>query len=397
MDDPRRALSLKPVALAAAVIAIIVYGSLYPFSFGAGTTPQGAAAALLATWREPTSRGDIVSNILLYLPLGLFAARALTQRSWAVRVALAMAIGTGLSVAVELVQFYSPSRTTRMSDVYANAMGTLLGAALAGLLNRSIGLPSGRDIDWRTFPLLLLASWCGYRLFPYVPTIDLHKYWDALKPLVFAPRLAALDLYRHTVTWLVVAVLTEALFRVHPRLAFALLVAGILAMRILILDTVLSPAEVAGAALALTLWLALQSRLPWRTGAVALLLACLVIVQSLEPFSFIQEPRRFGWIPFLSFMQGSIETNIRSMFEKVFAYGSLLWLLSRAGLRLSTATALSALLVLALRYAQVYLPARSAEITDFVLVLVLALAMKLLADEPVPHEARPRPVGANRG
>jgi VanZ family protein len=78
----------------------------------------------------------------------------------------------------------------------------------------------------------------------------------------------------------------------------------------------------------------------------------------------------------------------------VFTYGSLLWLLTRAGFSLASATIVSAALVFALRYAQVYLPGRSAEITDVVMVLVLALVMKLLADDPAPRHAKPRPASA---
>jgi hypothetical protein len=112
------------------------------------------------------------------------------------------------------------------------------------------------------------------------------------------------------------------------------------------------------------------------------------VMQSLAPFQFQQTARAFGWIPFLSFMRGSMEVNALVMFEKVFTYGSLLWLLTRAGLSLGIATAVSAAMIFALRYAQIYLPGRSAEITDFVMVLILALVMKLLADEPSPRPAR---------
>jgi hypothetical protein len=49
----------------------------------------------------------------------------------------------------------------------------------------------------------------------------------------------------------------------------------------------------------------------------------------------------------------------------------------RAGLSLGAATAVGAILVFALRYLQVYLPARSAEITDAALLLMLAALMKL--------------------
>jgi VanZ family protein len=397
MADAQRFFRPKPALITAVVVAVIVYGSLYPFMFRAHghSGLSDAIAALLATWTRPTSRGDIISNVLLYVPLGLFAVNALARLPRALRVGLVTALGLCICTAVELIQFYEAARNSTMSDVYCNTMGTFLGAIAGVVLHRGVKLPFVGQVAWQPFPVLLLAAWGGYRLYPYVPTIDLHKYWDALKPLVFSPTLSAVDLYRHTATWLVPAVLLEALFGAHRRrLLFTLLVPAVLFARVLIIGTILSPAEVAGAALALLLWLAVLSHLPVRTGIVALMFIGAVVIQSLAPFHFESSARAFGWVPFLSFMRGSMETNILSMFEKVFTYGSLLWLLTRAGLSLGVATAASAALVFALRYAQVYLPGRSAEITDFVMVLVLALVMKLLADEPSPRYGKPRTASA---
>jgi VanZ family protein len=395
--DGQRLLRPKSALIAALVTAVIVYGSLYPFVFRAHAQDGlGAAiAALLTTWARPTSRGDIVSNVLLYVPLGLFTVHALAGLPRALRIGLATILGLGICIAVELVQFYEAARNSTMSDVYCNTLGTLIGAIAGVVLHRGIKLPFMGQVAWQPFPVLLLVSWGGYRLYPYVPAIDLHKYWDALKPLVFSPTVTADSLYRHTVTWLVLAVLLEALFDAQRRrLMFLLLAPAVLFARILIIGTVLSPSEVAGAALALLLWLALLSHVPVRAGIVALLLVGGIVVQSLAPFEFLSYAREFSWIPFRSFMRGSMETNALSMFEKVFTYGSLLWLLTRAGLSLASATIVSAALVFALRYAQVYLPGRSAEITDVVMVLVLALVMKLLADEPAPRHAKPRPASA---
>jgi VanZ family protein len=54
----------------------------------------------------------------------------------------------------------------------------------------------------------------------------------------------------------------------------------------------------------------------------------------------------------------------------------MVWLLVRAGLSHGAAAALGAALVFGLRVTQIYLPGRSAEITDTILVLMLAGMMK---------------------
>jgi VanZ family protein len=378
-----RLIHAKPALIAAMIAAVIIYGSLYPFAFRAHGGLDDAVAALLASWAHRTSRGDVISNVLLYIPFGLFAVNALAAGSRALRIGFVTTAGLLLSVGIELVQFYEVARNSVMSDVYCNTAGTFLGAIAGAVFHADARLPFAERIAARPLPVLLLAAYGGDRLFPYVPAIDLHKYWDALKPLVFNPTVAPADLYRHMTAWLVVAVLLESLSGAERRRqVFAMLVLAVLIARILIVGTILSPAEVCGAALALLLWLAVLAHLPFRTGMVALLLIGAIVIESLAPFRFLPAARPFGWIPFLSLMEGSIEVNVRSMFAKVFTYGSLLWLLTRSGLGPGAATTFSAAMVLALRYAQTYLPGRSAEITDCLIVLILAMVMRLVPDQP---------------
>jgi VanZ family protein len=368
--------------LSAIMAAVIVYGSLYPFEFYDHKAAGGPVVALLGTWRRLSSRGDIISNLLLYLPLGFFLALWLDRLPVAPRILLVAVGGLSLSVSIELTQFYDASRETAMSDVYTNTAGALLGAIAAVIIGSEFRVPFAGGLEPRPFVVLLVVCWCGYRLFPYVPTIDLHKYWDALKPLVFAPKLPALALYRHIATWLTLAVLLEALFGSdRRRWIFFLFVPAILFARIFIVDAILSPAEVLGGLIAVLAWIGGLAGLPARAGVVASLFALLIVLIGLEPFQFQSPPRAFGWIPFLSFMRGGIEVNIQPFFEKVFTYGAMLWLLGRAGWPLGASTVSVAALVLALRYAEIYLPGRSAEITDFVIVLMIATVIKLVPEE----------------
>jgi VanZ family protein len=377
--------------IAAAIVAIIIYGSLYPFAFHPGPAPQAAFDALLYTWRQPTSRGDIISNILLYMPLGLFGANAFGRVPYLLRVILVTLLGLGLCVTIEIAQFYESARSSMMFDVYTNTGGTLLGAVFSFIFRPGKRLPIVGQVEWNPFAALLLVSWVGYRLFPYVPVIDLHKYWDAVKPLVFDPVIVPLDIFRHTAIWLVLAVVLEGLFGPERRRLFFLFIPTMLLARVLIHGIVLTPAEAIGGGLAFALWIVALSHLPLpgRAGIAALLMIAVIVIQSLAPYAFLATPRPFGWIPFLSFMQGSIEVNVRSMCEKVFTYGSLLWLLTRTGFNLPVATALAGATVFALRYAQTYLPDRSAEITDFIMVVIMAIVLKLLAEAPAMRQPRP--------
>src|SRR5258708_32007229 len=85
------------------MIAVILYGSLYPFEFRMPDEGPGPVAALLRTWAHRPGRGDFISNVLLYLPLGFFGVLALRTALWA-RLLLVTLLGGALSVSVELTQ-----------------------------------------------------------------------------------------------------------------------------------------------------------------------------------------------------------------------------------------------------------------------------------------------------
>jgi VanZ family protein len=348
-------------ALTAGVMALILYGSLYPFRFFACAI---SPAALLATSGQPADRGDLLANVLLYVPLGFFGLRAL-RRSGRSLLLITLA-GAALSFAIETAQFCDSGRVPSMADVYANSAGTLLGAVAA------LWTPGNFS-----FAALLLACWTGSRLLPYVPSIHLHKYWIAIRPVLVEPKLEPLDVFHYFALWLAAAVVLEAI-AANQRWTLPLLMGGVLTARIVIVDLALAPAEILGALLAAIAWIAVISRLPSRAAVVAATFAAFVIVQALAPFHFLAAPRHFGWIPFLSFMQSPRENGSRVFLEKSFTYGALVWLLTRAGMSFSLATTCSTALVFCLRLAQIYLPGRSAEITDALMILMFAAIMKLM-------------------
>jgi len=394
MQDRARFVNANFGLIASAAAFLIIYGSLYPFEFHSSSS-NSPILWLLGTWCVPTGRGDFLANMLLYFPFGLFAVRAFRVPPIGARVAIALGVGLALSVGIELAQFYDQGRDSAMADVYANSACPPLGAAAGGILfpflrQRSLAL----SVDRRPFVLLLLCSWLGYRLTPFVPTIDLHKYWTALKPVVLSPALPPLDLFRHAVITLVLAVLLEALLDpVRSRMAILVFVPAVLVARVLILDTVLSPAEVAGGAIGVAVYNSLLSKLRFKLQFIAGLFVGIVVMQGLEPFRFSATPHAFGWTPFLGFMQGSVEVNIRSLFEKLFSYGALAWLTVRAGCKFVLAAGLTSGLVLCLRLSQIFLPGRSAEITDVIIVLMLAAVMKLMAEDSAGDQKRRHPIG----
>ncbi len=373
---------MRFVLLTALTVVAIVYGSLYPFDFRIPADGEGAVIALLRSWAMlPSGRGDFVANVLFYTPLGWFGVLSLPRRiSVAFRFLLIVIGGTTLSVSIELAQYYDVGRVTAANDVYANLLGTIIGGLAGITLFRNWRFPPIAAISTKPIPAALLAAWAGYRLYPYVPTIDLHKYWNALKPIIFYSTLPPEALYRHTTIWLTTFVLISELVGPRPPLLLAPLFCGsILVARVLIVDTVLSVPEIAGAAIALCLW-PVMLRLSHRRRAAVLfiLLGAAIVIGRLQPFHFQPTPRDFGWVPFRGLLAGSIAVNVMSFCEKSFLYGSLLYLFTEAGGRLRSAVLIVGGTLFVTSFAQTYLPGRSAEITDPVMVLLLAAAFSLL-------------------
>lgn len=223
---------------AAIIVAFIIYGSIYPFTFRQPVDGVGPLRTLLQSWAETPRRGDFVANIFFYLPFGFFASLAIGSSRAFPRILVVLAGGL-LSTGMELTQYYIAERVS---------------AAIA------------------------FAVW--------------------------------------------------------------LLLADSVSARI-------------------------------RVTRIALLFSGHVILERLAPFEFTTYGRAFGWIPFHSFLYGSLELNIVSFLEKAFLYGAMIWLLDMSGLRLGISIILVAVVLFATSLAETYLPGRSAEITDALMALLI--------------------------
>ncbi len=361
-----------------AVTAVILHGSLYPYDFHVPPDSAGPLMALVRSWgARPDSFGEMLANILLYVPFGLFTALAIGGRQ---RLLIVTLLGLVLSTTVELAQFYDAGRITSLTDVCLNTFGTALGALAAIAVRIPFGLPVFKAPLARPVPFILLIAMFGYRLYPYVPTVDLHKYWHSVKPLLFHPAIGSLDIFRYFALWLTICFLTtDAVGRARSWFFILCVGAVVFAGKIGIVNQALSLAEVIGAALAVLLWLAVLQRMSRAAVIVALVLCAMIILVRLEPFAFQAIPGRFGWLPFRGFLNGSLAVNVQSLFEKAFLYGSLVWIAGRAGMNLRAATIAVALLVLMTSIVEIFLPGRSAEITDALIALLMGVIFIALA------------------
>ncbi|MCF6211109.1 MAG: VanZ family protein [Gammaproteobacteria bacterium] len=348
---------------------LIIYGSLYPFNFHAA--PVGAWAKFFASWHTFTGRGDALSNILLFAPFGYFAVLAYGRKVWLIITPLALAVG------VQVLQIYLPGRDANLQDVFWNMLGTGLGGGMA-LLSwpRPSGLGTTGDRRVNA-ALLLIGSWLAYRLMPFVPSIDWQQFKDSLKPLLLHPQFSYVGLLHDAVAWAVVAYLWSLLCHSkNAGLWLLILISGVFSLEVLIVKNTISLTNVLGAALGVGLWWLWLRRAPSGYVILILLLMLSLLLSGLAPFQLRTVPGNFYWLPFHGFLGGSMMINISVVFEKGFFYGALILLLQKESGRFLFAVVSACLLTLTIEIGQVFVYGRTAEITDPVLVLLIAMALR---------------------
>jgi VanZ family protein len=242
MSPRLRVLSTLPRHLALGYSLLIVYACLSPFT---GWRLPGLPLLdyLTAPWPRYFTWLDIIFNVLGFFPFGFFLAPVLGRRlpmGWAFL--LATLTGATLSLGLESVQNFLPTRVASNVDLGCNSLGALLGA-LAGarwgpaLFDRRGGLHRWRQrrvLAGRlgNVGLILLGLWLLAQLTPVnalFATGDLRELLDLPPPLPFDPRrYLRLEAAVAATSLLAVGLLARQLMRQPGHLAvLALVLAGI--------------------------------------------------------------------------------------------------------------------------------------------------------------------------
>jgi glycopeptide antibiotics resistance protein len=314
----------------AIVIGLILYGSTYPWKFGHGH----------AAWRASFNAADFAVNVAVYIPLGLFGRLAFGARRPWIPVLLAL----GLSISVELLQSVMSVRRSSVYDIVANAVGTALGMAAAAALQRI-----GRDRRTDARAIILLLCGCSFFVFP-VQGSSVALAAVVLAAGVLLERAGA----RPVEIWLAVG--AAAVWARQPSL---------------------------GAVAGWVLFLLLRAR-P-RLAASTFLAA--VIFIGLWPFQARAETTNFNWLPFGGLLEAEWVHSVRILSQKLYLYGSGVWLLQRAGATMTRSAIAVAIVLFAIEAAHVHLAGRTPDITDPLLAILAAVALDAFrgtASEPRP-------------
>ena len=173
--------------LALAVVCLIIYASLYPFTDwrNQGISPlRFLTAPLPKYW----TGFDVGVNLLGYAPLGYMLALSILhsrRASWPVTVAV---LGSGLlSLTMESLQSYLPMRVSSNVDLALNTLGAWLGACAAWGLARAGLIGRWSDLRARWFTpnargaLVLLLLWPPALLFPASVPLGLGQVFERME------------------------------------------------------------------------------------------------------------------------------------------------------------------------------------------------------------------------
>jgi len=371
------------------MVALIAYGSLYPFNLKSGDSElnwlQNFWQALTQLSWARAGHSDRIANVLLYVPLGFCLSLWFDGRmGHRAAVLCATLCGAALSWAIEVAQVYISLRVPSLWDVTLNTSGAF-GGAIGGVAWRALSarLPHSdygtNRRDKAAFVVLVL--WFASRWTPFIPHFNLAKFKAALQPLV-DPQILFLGTLLYLVWWMVIAqtifALTSAQRGVEMLLA---VIAAVLVGRLFIADLSFVPSEMIALILLLPA-LVLIHRLWAPSRRVLLLMAftAVFVYERLTPFA-TGSAGHFDLWPFMTWYNAGMPVDSHHVLIQLFEFAALIWLLREAGFAIRNTVWLVPALVLTLEVLALWIPGRDGSIAAPLLALGIALLLRYFAGD----------------
>ncbi len=394
---PKRPATVIPWLLLG-VLALIAYGSLFPFNFKPVAVDGSVLDAVKRLSWARAGRGDRIANVLLYLPAGFCLALWLnTYCRRRIAVPIATVLGTLLSLCIEVAQVYVSARVPSFTDLTLNSGGTLLGAT-AGITWRAMG-------GWMHLPLrpekpprdpgaaLLICLWLAWRFAPFVPHFDLGRLKAALTPL-FHPQISISVTWLYLTYWLVISQACSALVSSSRTLETLLsVIAVVLVGRLVVANQTFIPSELLALVLLLPI-LVFTTRLQARPKRMLLLvlISATFFAERLAPLD-LTLPASFG---FTFSMGWDTSLTLAGLLNRIFLCGAVLWVIWHGGLSINLSAAIMLAMMILTEIVRACLPGPGGTITEPILALVTALAFRYVhqrrrsghAEEAISQRAR---------
>ncbi len=301
----------------------IVYGSLYPFDFAASAATSDRIAALWGGhWSS--SRGDILSNIALFMPLGLVAALTKPQQRWLLPVVITLLFAH----AIQVLQIWLPARDPSLLDTLLNGAGFGIGILcyvvfedkIKSLLNQS------HELQQLNLPAVITISfWLLAYILPLVPTLDFQNVKNVAKAIISAQNISGQSILYHAAGWFAFTTICRR-FAVLPKLWLASLIfVGCIAVQPFLMQATFDQSQLAGGIAGLALgYLFNKPSLNKKSFGPAVMLTLILLVEGLWPGSGSRTS--FNPLPMHSYLDGNLLANSRSILRRLYFASAMLLL-----------------------------------------------------------------------
>ncbi len=366
-------------------VLLIIYGTLFPFQFdfsAQNLSDAWANAGLTPYWDAGRGRihslPDMVSNVLLTIPLGFFGFLWFGRNGNSQRCARWFAVGALLGLFSEIIQLGISSRVSGITDVLNNGLGAFLGALAAALYGSKIlDLFSGALYDRKqTSLLILLAIVIAGMMMPFDFGMDIGQLKSSLKQLWRNPWELGKpieDEWIQMVEFAMLGALASSMNRKRLMVSALLLPFILEPMQMLVAshspslrDLTMNFAGVLGGVLSARLIPCIVRPM---TGFLLLSLA--IIAQGLSPYRFVEweSHLHFEWTPLVEYYFQTTSAALYDAMSGLLTYALLAALWPR---RITILWAI--LLAGSMEVAQLMLPARFSGTTDIVIAAIGACA-----------------------
>ena len=378
------------------VVAIIVYGSTFPFSFAMPEWNTQNWANWLTTVEQRTTNGDLLSNLLTFIPLGYFAYYYLKARisSKFINAIIVLSGGFLFAFLLQVVQFFIPSRVPTVGDALFDLWGIILGVALAMLAEWGINQNLRLKEHWQQAfmaPLLLIILWCLYQLFPFFPEFSFANISKSLSSLSASPFAVWHLFIFHLMMWwcFFVLVSQNPWFKLTLWRAFSFIL-GLLLAKLIIAHNPIEWHFVLGSVIGFILadkvtpMISLTQNESTNNKSIKILCSSFVLVfvfTSIYPWFIKMFTSEFNLWPFNAYLKGSLWVNTRTFLEKLFVYGAAFYFLKLMFSEKIKAFLIGFTLIGVIEIMQLFVSFGRADITDLVMFGLIAYSLEKLAED----------------
>jgi VanZ family protein len=363
--------------LIALVYLLIVYGSLFPFNFSLTEFYQQYPKLLNF---NIFSRGDVVANILLYIPLGLLYSLHYNLKENKLNANVSMSaflIVFIFSVILQIIQIALPSRDQNILDAIFNMVGFIAGI----YASRYLHIPKKYLFPKLSYlPYAVALTFILSELSPFIPTLDYQEIKNSFKFILVAPTVSAISELLYTfIMWVLVI---RLLMFEQKKAPFKVLLAVwlfMIAAKVFIYNNHLNYIDFIAPVLAIAFAFCVDLNKPSLSKGILFCSVIAFIFSNLSALGAFNSSVDF-LIPFYSYLNGNLYAGIQGGIFNVFFFSAMLWLGLELGWPMKKTAVTLSVLVFSIEFIQLFMPARVTDFADIIFVFLAYIIMRNLGD-----------------